>query len=844
MYMKKFIAHPRYPEKLQKLYRLAYNLYFAWNYEVINLFYRIDPQLFRTCEHNPVRFLYNLPEEKTASLAQDEGFLFELEKVWSKFNSYLNYQPILECPGDSAVAYFSMEYGLHESIPIYAGGLGILAGDFLKGASDLGIPILGVGLLYSHGYFTQRIDPSGNQRELEKHPYDKSVIPVKELRGPEGKNPVVINCEFAGQLIKAKLWQADIGKTKLLLMDTDIEDNTPYARALTDGLYPADREKRILQEMLLGVGGIQALSAAGCLPNIYHLNEGHSAFLIAARLNHLMANESLSFSQAKAVIKASTVFTTHTPVVAGNENYPVETVKKYLGPELQKAGLDFDMIKNYGLLNGDSETFWLPAFAIHFAGFVNGVSRRHCEVAHRMWAPLFPNLSPLEIPIRHITNGVHNSWISEPFTDIFNRYLGPNYIHSTQEDKIWEKIYEIPDEEIWKAHRRNKQDMVVFLRKRLTESFSSRGYSPSRISEFTKKLNPDSLTIVFARRFASYKRPGLLMNDAQKLKEILSKADKPVQLIFAGKAHPADEQGKKMIKQVMDFAVDAEMEDRIFFFENYDINLARHLVWGSDVWLNTPVEYMEASGTSGMKAGMNGVLNLSVTDGWWVEGCNGKNGWGISAGEFISHPELRESAEANQIYTILDEEITEIYYNRGELGIPERWIEMMKESLFSVCRKFNINRALTQYMNDAYIPCMEKTAKLKKDGGSLLKQAERREEQILKSWQDISFAGFDPGIDKIETITENQELSASCSVNLAGMDPKLFTVEIFYMPDEEEFIIIPLEMTGIENGLARYSGQFKVSGRGSQSLNVRIRPADPVVSEIHPELIKWKPGED
>ncbi len=844
MHLETFIAYPRHPEKLEKLYSMAYNLWFSWNYDLINLFYRIDSKLFRQSEHNPVKFLHNIPEEKINSLAEDDGFLFELEKVWSKFQECLNYKSGYECPSDKSIAYFSMEFGLHESIPIYAGGLGILAGDFLKGASDMDIPVIGVGLLYNHGYFTQSIDPSGNQQEIEKTPFDKSMIPIKELREPGGRGPLMITSEFAGHQIKAKIWQADIGKTKLILMDTNVEENTPFNRSITDGLYPSDREKRILQELLLGIGGIKALEATGCRPGVYHLNEGHSAFLIIARLKELMLKQSFTFNEAMALIKASTVFTTHTPVIAGNEHYPDEMVKKYLSSELKEIGIELNTFLNYGAINGETEIFWLPAFAMHFSGFTNGVSKRHSEVAHEMWKPIFPELAPPEIPIRHITNGVHNSWISEPVDDVFNRYLGPNYIHADETDEIWDKIAEIPDDEIWKAHKRNKQDMIAFLRKRLAESLSSRGYSPSKISGFHQKLNPDSLTIVFARRFASYKRPTLLLRNKEKLKAILSDTKRPIQLIFAGKAHPADEHGKKMIKEILAFAEESGFQDRIFFFENYDMNLARHLLWGADIWLNTPVEYNEASGTSGMKAAMNGVLNLSVIDGWWVEGFNGKNGWGISAEELSSHPELRESAEANQIYSIIEEEIADLYYNRDEFGVPAAWVAMMKESLSSVCRKFNINRALGEYMTEAYMPCFKKFEKLSENNFKLLKEASLLDGKIAKGWDGISFKHFESDLENKEQVTEGDDISVKCSLDLGGLDPDLVMVEIFYMPAEKDFSLIPLELETRDNGTAVYRGKFKVTGRGTQNMNIRVRPANETVRDMHPSLIKWRIKED
>ncbi len=840
MFLKQFIAYPRCPENLQKLHQIAYNLWFTWNYEAINLFYRIDPELYRNSRYNPVKFLHGIPEDKLNALSRDEGFLFELEKVWSKFQDYLNYKTTFKCPLPCSIAYFSMEYGLHECLPIYAGGLGILAGDLLKGASDMDIPITGVGLLYKHGYFTQRIDSGGNQQELETVPFDKGMAPIKELREPDSNNPVVITLNILKQPVRAKAWEVNIGKSRLILLDTDIEENPPENRGITDDLYPADREKRMRQELLLGIGGVEVLSAAGIEPVIYHLNEGHSAFLVIARLKKLMAEKTFSFSEARAIIKASTVFTTHTPVIAGNENFSSDMVKKYLGPELEPAGLSYEDIERFGFINNVTDTFWLPAFAMNFAGLINGVSKRHCEVSRKMWAPLFPGLPPAEIPITYITNGVHTSWISEPFTDIFNRYLGPNYIHSSRDDEIWNRIFEIPDEELWEAHKKNKKDMVSFLRKQMADPFFTRKYPSGKGTRQATRPSPDYLTVVFARRFATYKRPTLILKDRERIKNILTNEKKPVQLIFAGKAHPADKTGKEMIKEVLAFAKEEGIEDRILFFENYDIHIARHLAWGSDVWLNTPIEGMEASGTSGMKAAMNGVLNLSVIDGWWVEGFNGKNGWGISAGELHANPELREAAEANQIYTFLEEEITESFFNRSEAGLPMDWLRMMKESLFYVCRNFNINRALDNYMNDFYIPCVKKSHLILKDNRKRLSQGMEAEKELIKHWEKVVLREFNTTIDRKERVLEGEIIEADCSVHIGDAPPELFKAELFYMFNSAKFKVIPLELAEVADGVAKYKGSFKIESHGAQDINVRIKPADEIVETLHPELIKWK----
>jgi starch phosphorylase len=458
-----------------------------------------------------------------------------------------------------------------------------------------------------------------------------------------------------------------------------------------------------------------------------------------------------------------------------------------------------------------------------------------------MWASLFPKSTVSEIPINYVTNGVHSSWLSEQYVNLLNRHIGPQFIHWREDENIWNKILDIPDDEVWEAHRKNKQSLINFVRRKLADDLGARGYSLPKILKLTRLLNPEFLTVVFARRFAPYKRPNLILKDRERLKKILTNSAKPVQLIFAGKAHPADTVGKDMIKQIIDFAKDYVLEDKIIFLENYDINIARHLVWGADLWLNTPIKENEASGTSGMKAGMNGVLNLSVLDGWWPECYNGKNGWAITAGEYYRHPELRETAEANQIYDLLEEEITDAFYDRNELGIPQRWVQMMKESIASVCRLFNMNRVILCYLNTLYLPSKKHFEKISDNDCLLTKQAVQLQDKILKYWDYIEFKSFITDIDKKEYLSELDNISALCTIDLGQADPNLFSVELFYILDTEgNFKIIPMQLDKMENAVAHYQCSFQIEGYGLQNINVRIRPENKIVQDLHPELIKWK----
>jgi starch phosphorylase len=846
MSFKDIFVYPRYPENLNKLYLLAYNLWCTWDYEAINLFYRIDAHLFRSVNHNPVKFLLSLPRATIDVISRDKDFISELNRVWDSFQDYLKFDRASK-DGDNdiagwgkndMVAYFSMEFGLHECIPIYGGGLGVLSGDFLKTASDLGLPIVGVGLIYKYGYFTQRINLEGRQEELFFE-FEHRLLPIKEVRLPNGEKARV-EIRILDKRCVIKLWQIDVGRTKLILLDSDIEDNPPQLRGITNELYVADRDKRIQQEMALGFGGIKALELLGIKPKIYHINEGHSAFLIIARLQKLMAEENLSFTEARALVRASTVFTTHTPVIAGNENFETRLVKKYLEPEIRPLGLAFDEFATNGFLGENKDVFWLPALAIRFSKSVNGVSKIHRDVSRRMWSDLFPSTPLMDIPIDYITNGVHWSWISEPFTKLFNRHISPDYIHSGSNGEPWKKLADVPDEEIWEAHCNNKHSLIDFIRRKLADELAARGYSQPRIANLTRLFNPEYLTIVFARRFAHYKRATLILRDRERLKKILTNPRKPVQLIFAGKAHPADTGGKYMIKEISDFARDYRLEDKVVFLENYDMDIARHLLWGADVWLNTPMMENEASGTSGMKAGMNSVLNLSVPDGWWAEGFNGKNGWAITAGEFYRHSALQETAEADQLYDLLEEEITELFYERNETGIPKKWVRMMKESIASVCGNFNMNRVLMEYLTKFYEPGAKYLDQLAADNFRRLKDAVLREREVLRYWSAVGFADFSTGLDKMEHISEGDNLELRATVNLNYAPAELFAVELFYMFDNKRgYKVVPMTLKNQEAGLAHYECSLKIEGYGLQSINARLKSADPTVQDLHPEMVKW-----
>jgi len=842
--LKEIFVYPRYPENLTKLYELAYNLWCTWNYEAIKLFYRIDSKLFRAVNHNPVRFLYSLPKERIKELSGDRGFLFELEEVWKTHQDYLRYgTQNTESGGkvittNDTIAFFAMEFGLHECIPIYGGGLGVLSGDFLKAASDMALPIVGVGLIYKFGYFTQRINVIGEQEELFLE-FDNHLIPMQELRNPSGEK-AHFQIKIFNRDLMIKLWQVDVGKIRLVLLDTDLEDNPADLRDITYELYVADREKRLQQEFVLGFGGVKALEVLGIEPTIYHINEGHAAFLVVARLLKLMTEKKLSFSKAKALIRSSTVFTTHTPVSAGNESFKKNLVKKYLEKRVESVGISLDELVAHGMIGDNQDDFLLSAFAIRFSKYVNAVSEMHRGVSRKMWANIFPQRHLVEIPIDYVTNGVHRSWLSEPVTELLNEYIGPDYIHCGTDSANWWKVLEINDDEIWQAHRKNKQNLATFIRNKLRADLATRGHAEPKIVKLTRLFNPEFLTIAFARRFAHYKRATLILKDKERLQRILKDTKKPVQLIFAGKAHPADADGKNMIKEILEFTRQYELEDRVLFLEDYDMNIARHLVWGADVWLNTPIIENEASGTSGMKAAINGVLNLSVLDGWWPEEYNGQNGWAITAGEFYKESQLRDIAEADQIYDLLEDQVTELYYDRNELGIPEGWVKMMKESIHSVCSKFNMNRVLSDYLTRLYKPAIDDYQRLSENNFQYLTEAIDYEDDIMKHWVNIRFTDCATSLDKKDHIVEAETIEVNCTVDFGQASPQLFTVELFYSFDNEnKFEVIPMEAQGKNKTRVYYRCSFEIQGYGIQSMNCRLRPAHEILWDLHPELMKW-----
>jgi glycogen phosphorylase len=845
MKLKNFYVKPVVPDSLKPLYEISYNMWSTWDKEAERLYRRINPELFRSVKHNPVEFLYKLPPDEMVKLSNDNGFLYELTKVYDRFKRYMNFSGYytdengtdIPTDEDDIIAYFSMEFGMHESVAIYSGGLGVLAGDYLKAASDTGIPLYGIGLLYTYGYMNQRIAIDGFQQEeyLENRWYLKAVRETKDKDG----EPVIFPMKIKGKIVWIKIWEIDVGTIKLYLLDTNIPQNDLSSRCITDYLYTADKHMRIQQEIILGQGGLKALDILGIKPKIFHLNEGHSAFLIVERMKQLVLDHKMPFEKAKQLIKQSTVFTTHTPVIEGNEHFDESFIREYFKEDVESLGMTMDRFLECGKVD-NSRIFWLPIFAIKYSKYRNGVSKLHGDVSKQMWKDVFPYMHDEEVPIDYVTNGVHlQTWLSMEITYLFDRYLGPDYMHKANKAELWEGISVIPNNEIWEAHKRRKEQLITFVRKKLVKSLMRRGAPAKSIKKAQNALNPEYLTIGFARRFATYKRANLLLQDPERLKKILTSPHRPVQIIFAGKAHPADVAGKTIIKDIINFACENKLEDHIVFVEDYDMDIARHMVQGVDVWLNNPIKPMEASGTSGIKAGINGVLNLSVLDGWWPECFNGTNGWAITAGDYYSDFALKTAAEAQQIYDLLEEEITEKYYEKEDSYFPEAWVEMMKSSIYSVGKGFNMHRMLTEYFNKFYEREFDTLDILEKDNFKMIDEFIIKNKSFAEKWHHItikdSFSNFDT-----QSADSSDTMTVEVYVYLDHMKSEDVAVELFYCPDGTERLVVPLKFIEKYNdNVAKFTGEFGLTKSGEQGYNIRIRPSDPLFFDLYPEFVKW-----
>jgi starch phosphorylase len=698
------------PERIARLRDLAYNLWWTWHPEAQDLYRHIDADLWEEDYHNPVDFLRDVRQRKLEEAAANPEYLAEYDRVMAAFDRYMAaedtwYRRTFGNANDVTIAYFSAEFGLHESLPIYSGGLGVLAGDHVKEASDLGLPLVAVGFIYPQGYFRQRLDPSGWQEAI----YSKlnfADIPAMQALTPDGRE-VVVEVDLPGRTIYAKVYRIQVGRVSLFLMDTDIHPNSPQDRELSARLYGGDQEMRIAQEIVLGIGGVRALRQLGIHPTVWHMNEGHSAFLVLELVREKVA-QGMPFEEAWREVRTQSVFTTHTPVPAGNDAFPLHLMEKYFSHFWPHLGLTREQFFDLALQQQSwGPTFAMTVLALKGSHAHNGVSKLHGHVARGMWHWLYPNVLQDEVPITSVTNGIHSStWLAPAMRRLYDEALGPDWEEDLDNVALWAKVRDIPDERLWEVRQALKGDLVAIARERVRQRHLRLGSPP----QIWPVLDPEIFTIGFARRFATYKRATLLFREPERLKALLNRRDRPVQIIFAGKAHPADDPGKLFIQQVYQMSQQPGFLGRILFLEEYDMALARALVQGVDVWLNTPRRPYEASGTSGQKAALNGVVNVSVLDGWWPEAYNGANGWAVGEAREYSNQDEQDWNDAQHLYRILEQEVIPTYYDRGSDGIPHRWLAISKESIATIAPVFSTRRMVKEYVTRLYLPVVEMQA--------------------------------------------------------------------------------------------------------------------------------------
>ena len=842
---------PKLPAKLHALWDLAYNVWFDWNHEVTGLFSQIDPKLWARSYGNPIAFLNHLPQATLESLAKDDFFLERLRSVKHSQDIYMERKstalPFPYKENQPLVAYFSLEYGLSLCLPIYSGGLGILAGDHLKSASDLNIPLVGVGLAYQQGYFRQYLTADGWQNE--RYPdYDFSQMPMELVRDTDQK-PITISVDLAGQPLSAQIWKVRVGRIRLYLLDTNIAENPPHFRQITSRLYGGDLEMRIWQEILLGIGGIKALSILGLTPRVIHMNEGHSAFAGLERIRVFMADYGLSFEAAMELTASTSVFTTHTPVPAGNDRFPAELMQRYFDGYARSLGLAFKVLLALGREDprNDGEWFCMTVLALRLSRFNNGVSELHGQVSRRMWQKVWPQYPVEDIPIGTVTNGVHiASWVARDIAMLFERYLGGNWKEDPDCTRVWQQAESIPDGELWRAHERLRERVVDYARFRLREQLVHRGARRKELLEADEVLDPQILTIGFARRFATYKRATLLLADQERFLRLLTDPKRPVQFIFAGKSHPHDNEGKRFMQQLVQFCQQPDVRKRLVFLEDYDMEVAEYMVQGCDVWLNTPRRPLEACGTSGMKAIANGVLHVSTLDGWWVEAhrMDGAVGWSIGQGEEYEDSAYQDFVESQILYNLLEKEVIPTFYERGQTNLPREWIRRMKKCLQLFTPVFTSHRMVSDYVKNAYQPAYKNSVSLMEQKFAPAKQLASWRMDIMTKWNALRITNVQAQTPEVLHVTQPMDIQADVYLN--GLSPDDVRVEIYAGPVTADGSFAHrgtacMELSGpLKEGWYRYTGQFIPEAPGRFGFTVRMLPNHKLLLDPHSlGLIHW-----
>ena len=827
------------PARINRLYELAYNLWWSWHPEARLLYSMLDPELWENVGHNPVHFLSRVEPALLEKIAENTEYLQKYDSIISNFDHYMHPRPdetwfTQSYPelADKTIAYFSAEFGLHESLPIYSGGLGILAGDHCKEASDLGLPFVGVGFLYPQGYFHQRITREGFQEAS----YDKlhfSEAPAVPAVGADG-NEIIISVDLPGRRIYAKIWKVMVGRVPLYLMDTDVPPNTPADRELSARLYGGNQEMRIAQEIVLGIGGVRALRALGINHDEWHLNEGHAAFLNLERCRELVAS-GMSFNEAREAIAANSLFTTHTPVPAGNDTFSYELIDKYFGGYWGQLGLNRDQFMEVAREDhGWGPTYGMTVLALNL----------HGAVSRKIWQFLWPGFDTEEVPTGSITNGIHTfSWIAPEMNTLYGRYLDKDWGRYVDQPEFWNQhIKDLPDEELWKTHLQCKESLIGYARQRLKQQHLRLGEGSLQIAEFDHLLHSDALIIGFARRFATYKRAALIFRDMERLRRIVHNPQRPVQIIFAGKAHPADEPGKALIKQIYEISRSDEFRGKIIFLENYDIDMARYLVAGTDIWLNNPIRPYEASGTSGQKAALNGQPNCSILDGWWAEGYNGKNGWAIGEEREYHDQETQAEADSISLYRLLEEKIIPTFFTRDEHGVSHQWLNYMKEAIRTCAPQFSMRRMVKEYTTRYYVPEIEQGLHIGHNNYEHMRRLAAWKERVSKAWPSLELY-IDGRRDGQLSLGEGVDVHAWVRIN--DLSPEDLGVELVYgvAKDDQVQGQCVQAMTYVKqesDGSYRYDTHLQPDESGSIAYNIRVVPMHPELSEKYEmNLIRW-----
>lgn len=841
---------PKLPQELEPLREMAFNLWWTWEPQARRLFRFLDVEVWEQTNHNPVRMLQLVRQARLEEVARDEHFLQDLEQIHARFEEYMARQDTYGklraavTPVKRPIAYFSAEYGFHESFPNYSGGLGILSGDHCKSASDLDLNFVAVGLLYRHGYFKQQINKEGWQEAVGLN-QDFAHLPVRPVK-LDGK-PLKVSVRFPGREVWVKVWQLAVGRIQLYLLDTTIPENQPADYSITNELYGGDQDLRVRQEMVLGMGGVRALSAMGIHPQVYHMNEGHSAFLSLERIRHYVQDHALDFHSALQAVASSNVFTTHTPVPAGNDAFSRELMQKYFASYPDDVGISFEHFFSLGQMTVNPDpTFSMTILALRTSRFANGVSALHGKVSQGLWKNVWKDVPQEEVPITSITNGVHiKTWAAGEFHELYSKYLGRDWEDHLTDEEYWRGVIEIPDEVLWNLHQLLKQRTIDFVRDRVRRQRMRNGESPEDVRHANRILNADILTVGFARRFATYKRGALLFSDLERLLRLVSNEERPVQFVFAGKAHPADDGGKKIIQQVYRYSRDPRFRNRIVFVEDYDTAVGRRLYHGVDLWLNNPLRPQEASGTSGMKLPPNGGLNFSVLDGWWIEGYNGKNGWPIGAEIDEGNEAIQNEVDISSLYHTLENQIVPLYYAKPDGKLPLAWIQLMRESIRTIVPQFNTHRMVSEYNERLYEPAAAAFADLSANECEKARELSEWKERIRGLWSQIRVEHYGIGGAAGDTFLVGDELAVEAKVHLGQIAPGNVRVQAYYGPAQHNIIESAhvVELTDFEKvggGDYLYKGGIPAAESGAYGLNIRVLPYHPNLTQDHElRLMAW-----